>query len=193
MRLMGVSRPRLNITREGAWVLLLVGWLTIGGVYPAPQPVQAAAPPLPPGNPALGKALFTGALRFQKGGPPCMTCHRIAGIGALGGGTLGPDLTPVYYKYGGEAGLASFGVTLPLPTMLAVWGTHPLTREEQAHLIAFLRQASAAGRPIQATGQLVGLALFGTVILLVAAQLLWWRRLTEVRRPMVLRHTSRIW
>ena len=42
------------------------------------------------GNAETGKDLFTGVVRFQNGGPPCMACHSTGGIGALGGGSLGP-------------------------------------------------------------------------------------------------------
>src|SRR6476646_10160995 len=47
------------------------------------------------GNADTGKELFTGVARFQNGGPPCMACHSTGGLGALGGGQLGPDLTTV--------------------------------------------------------------------------------------------------
>jgi mono/diheme cytochrome c family protein len=59
-------------------------------------PVKGPAPTtvaLPQGDAAGGRELFIGRVAFHNGGPPCMSCHSISGIGALGGGTLGPDLT----------------------------------------------------------------------------------------------------
>ena len=152
------------------------------GQAPAPAPAAAA---LPPGDPVIGKALFTGSMRFQNGGPPCMACHSIAGIGALGGGALGPDLTPAFNKYNGAAGLAAFLSGVPTPTMNAIWSQNPLTPQERANVIAFLKEASVSQRAPQALGRLAILAVIGLIVLLVLAQLIWRRRLTEVRRPML--------
>ena len=70
-----------------------------------------------------------------------MACHSVGGIGALGGGQLGPDLTAVGARYGGAAGLDAFVAGTPTPTMKAVWSQHPLTTEERASVVAFLGQA----------------------------------------------------
>lgn len=176
----GVPMPNQGLTRDQ--VAALVGFLESA---PTGLPAgQAAAAPLPPGDPAVGKELFTGILRFQNGGASCMACHSIAGIGALGGGTLGPDLTPAFNKYT-EAGLATFLATMPLPTMNAVWSAHPLTAQEQANISAFMQQASVTGRPIEALGQLAALAAGGTVVLLLITRACWRRRLTTVRRSMI--------
>ena len=81
---------------------------------------QAASAPVQ-GNPEIGKDLFTGVTRFQNGGPPCMACHSVGGIGALGGGQLGPDLTGSVAHFGGAAGLNAFVAGTPTPIMKAVW------------------------------------------------------------------------
>jgi len=175
-----IPMPNLALTdAQVAAVLTYLESQTGGAAVPQPAPVT-----LPAGDPAIGRALFTGNVRFQNGGPPCMACHSIAGIGALGGGALGPDLTTAFAKYG-EVGLSTFLATMPLPTMNAVWSNQPLTTEEQANLRAFLQQAASAGRPIEVLVQLAGLAVVGTAVLLALAQLYWRRRLTGVRRPMV--------
>ena len=150
---------------------------------PPPQPTQTPTPALPAGDPLMGKALFTGATRFQNGGSPCIACHNIAGIGALGGGTLGPDLTQAFNKYG-EASLLSVLATLPFPSMASIYDNRPLTPEEQVDLKAFLRVASAQ-QPTRSTGQLGLLALGGFLALMVLAQVVWRRRLRGVRRPLV--------
>ncbi|MFZ1754905.1 MAG: cytochrome c [Caldilineaceae bacterium] len=193
-----VPMPNLGLTETQVASLLAYLESQAGGATPpqsastqapsstgavAPQPTPAQATP-PVGDPAIGRALFTGNTRFANGGPPCMGCHSIAGLGALGGGALGPDLTPAFNKYG-EAGLASFLATVPTLTMNAVWARQPLTPDEQASMWSFLQQASVTERPIQALGQLSALAVAGAIILIVLAHLFWHKRLVAVRRPLV--------
>lgn len=176
----GVPMPNAGL--QPAQVAALIAYIEGGS---AASPAQPAA--LPEGDPSVGKALFVGERRFENGGPPCMGCHSIAGIGALGGGALGPDLTPAIHKYGGDRGLASFLAGNPTPTMNAVWARHPLTEGEQADVRAFMNQASVSGRPIEALGRLGALSAGGALVLLVLAQLRWSKRLVAVRRPLVAR------
>jgi mono/diheme cytochrome c family protein len=143
------------------------------------------------GNPEIGKDLFTGVARFSNGGPPCMACHSAGGIGALGGGQLGPDLTEVVKRYGGGAAVDAFVAGTPTPTMKAVWSQRPLTTEERANVVTFLAQAEVSQRPAQAVWQLAGLAVLGVVILLAVAAWKWRYRLRfGVRRPMVAKPTT---
>src|SRR3974390_88344 len=51
---------------------------------PTAAPAAASATAVR-GDPETGKDLFTGVARFHNGGPPCMACHSVGGIGALGG------------------------------------------------------------------------------------------------------------
>jgi mono/diheme cytochrome c family protein len=151
----------------------------------------AASAPAVQGDPQIGKDQFTGVVRFQNGGPPCMACHSVAGIGALGGGQLGPDLTTLVARFGGATGINAFVTGMPTPTMKAVWSPHPLTTEERANVVAFLAQAGVSQRPAEAIWQLAGLAGLGVVILLVLAALNWRKRLRfGVRRPMVAKPTT---
>ncbi len=59
-----------------------------------------------------GLALFTGGEKLKEGSAMCMSCHRMPGVGGLGGGNLGPDLTRVYenglYTTGGRATLSAW-------------------------------------------------------------------------------------
>jgi cytochrome c2 len=147
---------------------------------------QAANAPAVKGNPEIGKELFTGVVRFQNGGPPCMACHSAGGIGALGGGQLGPDLTEIVKKFGGAPAVDAFVAGLPTPTMKAVWSQRPPTAQERANLVSFLAQAEVTQRPAQAIWQLAGLAVLGVVILLTIAAVRWQYRLRfGVRGPMV--------
>lgn len=181
-----VPMPNLGLNESQVAALLAYLESQAGGAAGAVQPAAPAA--LPVGDPAAGRALFMGTARFQNGGPPCLACHSIAGIGALGGGTLGPDLTAAFNKYG-DAGLAVFLNTTPTLTMNAVWSRQPLIPQEQADLWAFLQQASLAARDPATLNQLIGLSVVGCAALLLLAQLWWRRRLRGVRRPMVARAT----
>jgi len=189
-----VPMPNLGLTQSQ--VADLISFLeTPSSASAAPQagaqPAPAAAGAVAAGDPNLGKAAFTGVTRFQNGGPQCMGCHNVAGLGGLGGGALGPDLTLAYTKYAGDVGLTTFLNTVPLPTMNAVWTKQPLTPAEQANLVAFLKQASTAKQSTQALVQLAGLAVVGMVVMLIFAQLYWRNRLTGVRRALVASRNSR--
>ncbi len=139
------------------------------------------------GNSIIGRALFTGITKLENGGSPCIACHSVTGIGALGGGVMGPDLTRTYNKFG-DYGIATILTAFPFPVMNPLFSEKLLTEQEQADLAAFLQQA-VVKRPAQAIGQLAMLAGSGTVILFLLANLTWRRRLTEVRRPMVGRNS----
>lgn len=147
----------------------------------------AAAPAaaLPAGDGATGRELFVGDVRMHNGGPPCMSCHSISGIGALGGGTLGPDLTNAFQKYGGTAGLASFLQSVPTPTMSAVWTKDPMTPQEIANLTAFIQEGAVAQRSLDAIWKLLLLSAVGLVVLVAIAATYWRRRLLGVRKPLV--------
>lgn len=139
---------------------------------------------LPSGDPAIGMDLFTGSRRFKNGGAPCMACHSIAGLGALGGGVLGPDLSPAYSKFGDE-GLTTILTDLPFPTMRGVLSEASLTSQEQAHVISFFRSASVTQRSPERVGQLILLAIGGAVPLFALLGFFGRGRLTGVRRSIV--------
>lgn len=184
-----VQMPSLGLsTSEVDDILAFLA--TPGAAAEASGPAPAAAN-APKGNPEVGKDLFTGVVRFANGGPPCMACHSAGGIGALGGGQLGPDLTEVVKRYGGASAVDAFVAGTPTPTMKAVWSQRPLTAEDRANVVSFLAQAEVAQRPAEAIWQLAGLAALGVVILLVIASLNWSHRLRfGVRRPMMAKPTT---
>src|SRR5262249_42830236 len=152
-----------------------IAFLDTASGQPSAAPANAGAPAAK-GDPEVGRSLFTGVEHFSNGGPPCMACHSVGGIGALGGGQLGPDLTGVAARMGGEAGLNAFVAGTPTPTMKAVWSQHPLTDAERASVVSFLGQAGVSERSAQAIWQLAGLAALGLVILLALAGLRWRNR-----------------
>lgn len=163
---------------------------TAGSASAAPPAPSRLDRPAPLGDARVGKQLFTGERRFASGGPPCMACHSVAGLGALGGGALGPDLTQAFARFG-EEGLRSIVSSFPFPTMNPIFVNRPLTEQEQADLIAFLQEASAGGRSPQVAGRLVLLGAMGAVTLAGASHLVWRRRLTGVRRQLVARGAPR--
>jgi len=92
------------------------------------------------GDPLFGEQIFQGKIDMQNGGVACIACHSVQGIGAVGGGALGPNLTHVYTRYG-QNGLAAALGSLPFPTMQGVFAGKPLTAGEQADLLAFFANA----------------------------------------------------
>jgi cytochrome c2 len=99
------------------------------------------------GDPARGKSLFIGQTGLQNGGMNCIACHNVDHAAVLGGGSLGPDLSQVVQRYGGEAALAGVLASLPFPTMQGVFQTRPLNPQEQADLLAYFVQASQNPTP----------------------------------------------
>src|SRR5579863_3201202 len=183
--------PMPNLELSSSDVTAILAYLDTAAAQTSAPATAAASAPAVQGNSEIGKDLFTGVVRFQNGGPPCMACHSVGGIGALGGGQLGPDLTAVVSRYGGAAAVDAFVAGTPTPTMRAVWSKNPPTAEERANVVSFLAQAAVTQRPAEAIWQLGGLAVLGLVILLVIAGSRWQHRLRfGVRRPMMARPTT---
>jgi mono/diheme cytochrome c family protein len=137
--------------------------LSLGG--PPPDGTTTTTTPAGPvtGDAVEGERLYVGATRLSAGGPACASCHA-AGPYSQGGAGLGPDLTDVYSRLGGSAGLSSWLGAPPSPTMQPVYGSRPLTEEEIADLVAFFAAVDGtepAGGPdlflILGVGGLAGL------------------------------------
>ncbi len=153
-------------------------------VSSTPTPSQLSVAPqaaaLQLGSATVGEQLFAGAVRFANGGPPCLSCHDIAGLPFPHGGVLGPDLTGSWAKYGPLA-LAPVLNTLFFPTMVPIFTTRPLTPAERGNLAAFLQAEAGRVPPAGTTLQLLAIAVGGSVVLLVLAWLAWPRRLGSAR------------
>lgn len=139
------------------------------------------------GDVSKGHELFTGRSQFTNGGPSCIACHSVSGIGALGGGQLGPDLTQSVQKYGGPVGLNAFLSNPPTKTMSMIWSGRPFTPQERSDLVAYLDSVPITGRATNSIVKLSALALGGTVVLLLLTHVIWRGRLLGVRRQMVRR------
>lgn len=151
---------------------------TTGAGSPEPGVTSAQATA---GDRDRGENLFTGPRRFKNRGPSCSACHSSSGIGALGGGTLGPDLTGAYARLG--------DVMILWPetsqTMKPIFTERPLTDQEKADLLAFFKFADVTGRDTAQVIQLFGLAVIGLAVIALFTQIIWRRRLRGVRKPMV--------
>ena len=115
----------------------------------------------------------------------------MAGVGALGGGQLGPDLTGAFAKYGGQKGLQAVLEAVAFPTMAPIFSRKPLTAAERADLAAFLESAATDQRPARQAGKLVGLSVGVAAVIALLALAIWRRRLYGVRRSLVDRSTGK--
>ena len=182
----GIRMPDLGISAEEADAIL--AYLSVQSASaatsakPAPSPGEAPAPKM--GDPEIGRTLFSGTSRFLNGGVACVSCHAISGLPGVGG-TLGPDLSQTYAEYG-EEGISPVLEAFPFPSMKPIYDARPLTPEEQANLKAFLR-VSAEGEPSWEKGWFLLLGLGGFLLLTGVAHIVWRKRLSEVRRPLLLR------
>ncbi|MBI4349943.1 MAG: cytochrome c [Elusimicrobia bacterium] len=143
--------------------------------------------PLLPGDVLDGKALFLGRKPLKNGGPSCVSCHSVGGMSGLGGGLLGPDLTGVFARLGGEKTLAAWLISPASPIMKPVYAARQLDPRDILPLVAFLKDAAQQGRPADSIARLAFLilGLLGAAALYVVLDSLWGARLRGVRRSMV--------
>ena len=183
-----IPMPNLGLTdSEVASLVAYFEGLDSGGTT-APTAAVAA---LPPGDAENGKALFMGTKPLANGGPHCIACHSVSGVGALEGGNLGPDLTAVFNRYGGQAGLSAFLAQPSTVTMGAVWANQSLNEQEVADLVAFFETTTAPVRPASTLWTLAGLSGGGAAVFIATAQVWWRKRLKGVRKPMIERANAK--
>ncbi len=140
-----VRMPNLGLSADEVGQLLAFLGAPASGAGSKPAPAGAAAALV--GNSGAGEKLFSGEKALVNGGPHCMACHTVSGLGLIGGGSLGPDLTHVAQRFG-EVGLAGALKTIAFPTMQGPFLNKALTPQEQADLVAFLKQSDAAQPPV---------------------------------------------
>jgi mono/diheme cytochrome c family protein len=93
-----------------------------------------------------GQRLFEGTERLAKGGPACVGCHDVRGLGLAGGGTLARELTFSFARLG-DRGMTPALAKLDQPLMKALYAQAPLTETEQYELKAYLAHVSRDGTP----------------------------------------------
>lgn len=153
---------------ELAAVVAYIGTLAAGSSEP--PPTTAAAPAS--ADAANGKKLFTGSVGFAEGGAACAACHSAGDIGFRGGSGLGPDLSDVHDRFGGDAGLSAWLSSPASPTMQPLFADRPLTTGEIADLTAFLATTTGdtprGGADLLLIGGGIGmLALLGLMALII--------------------------
>jgi mono/diheme cytochrome c family protein len=135
-------------------------------------PPPPAAPPVA-GDADRGHDLFAGSDQLDAGGGTCASCHTAGDVGNLGGSSLGPDLTDVYDKFGGEAGLSAWLANPGSPTMIPIFADRPLTDAEIEDLVAFLADAPDRDKPSYAVDWLTIAGLAGFAILIGGMAIAW--------------------
>jgi len=134
-----------------------------------------------------GRAIFLGQQRLANTGPACISCHTVNGVGALGGGRLGPDLTRVYERLQGRKNMAAWLFAPATPTMSSVFKQHGLKPEEILPLVAFFEGSARGGGQDDSAARLnfFLLGMGGAAVSLVAMDAVWKRRFRSVRRALV--------
>lgn len=135
---------------------------------------------------AKGRALFEGRTRLANGGPPCISCHDVRGIGVVGGGTLAKDLTFVYARLG-DGGVSSALENTPFPLMTHIYPRSPLREYEAFQLKAFLYQSSRGGAPAGPDRNFLYLGVLGLFGSLGIIGAVWSGRMRGVRNTIVKR------
>jgi len=148
------------------------------------QPASAEA--IANGNIENGRKLFMGYVHLEHEGPPCMGCHSVGENGLLGGGALGPNLTNISTERSDEEiiGVLSNTGTVISPVMQPIYETDPLTEQEQADLLAFIK--ASVGEPETDRELLVfGISILGTIGAAIMFGFIYRNRLRSVRRALV--------
>ena len=176
-----IAMPNLGIG-ESAAAALIAYFAATGGN--GEQKAQAALPDATAGgqhegNASAGASLFDGNTTFQNHGTQCIACHTLAPISPAGGGSLGPDLTRAFQKYGGARGMIAVLDRIPFPTMIPVYRDHPLLPQEQADLAAYL--GASSGSPVSMTVFVISLGIWVMAGLYMILRALWHRRLGRIR------------
>jgi mono/diheme cytochrome c family protein len=141
---------------------------------PGGTPVPTIAPSPPSGGDAeAGHDLFVGSNGLDAGGIACASCHVAGDVGNLGGSSLGPDLTGVYGRLGGEPGMTAWLGNPGSPTMRPIFEGRPMTEDEIADLVAFFADAPERDQPSDTFDALMLLGFVGFVALLGAMAIAW--------------------
>lgn len=155
--------------------------------------VEAPSEPFTEKDIEEGRKFFLGKNRLANGGPACISCHRVDSASLFGGGQLGPDLTKmfgrkgVYGDYTDRVKFIGWLKSPPAPTMLPIYKSHELKREEILSLVAYLEHSAKEGRE---GGSVAPLNFFlfglgGAALGLAAFDAIWRQRLRGVRKVLV--------
>lgn len=168
-----LKMPNLGLT--SAEVASVIAYLESAESSGAAAPTAPGAGAPVASSSAAGQMIFTGQQPLANGGTACQACHSVNGVGGLAGGTMGPDLTQVFTRYG-EKGLDAALTNIAFPSMVGVFANRPLTPQERADLIAMFK-ASNQNAPASGADTWIFLGL-GLVLvsILFALLLIFWPR-----------------
>lgn len=125
-----------------------------------------------------GKNIFVGSQALVNGGPSCISCHNVNYIGVIPGGLLAKDLTTVYSRLGGDAGLQGMLGAPPFPAMTQAYKDKPITEQEIAAITAFLNKIDKdkPNQQVSTMNPLLYGGLVGMCVLLLLIVLIWHKR-----------------
>lgn len=176
--------PQLSDTALGD----IIDFIFAGGPGLAQKALRAATA----ADIEVGRRLFVGEVLLANGGPACISCHTIAGLDGLGGGTLAssigaghPDLTHAFTRNGGEAGVRAALAAPQFLVMKQVFADKAMTDDEVVALTAYLAEASRRPSAAQGRDYFIIYGVIGAVLLLLALDLIWIRRFRNVRKTLV--------
>lgn len=149
--------------------------------------LQLSDRPFTPRDIETGRMIFTGSIALTNGGPACISCHGVYGIGGFGGGALAPDLTTVFERYEGRKALSTWLSAPATPTMNSVFKRKPLDPEEVLALTAYFQYTLQRNPEDAATARLnfILIGLGGALLVLGLFDVVWHKRFRAVRRPLV--------
>ena len=149
--------------------------------------LQMSDRPFTPADVEAGYRLYTGRDGLAGGGAACIGCHTVGGLGALGGGRLGPDLTKVFERYEDRRKLGAWLKAPATQTMLPTFKDHPLEDDEILSLVAWFQDAADTRdedtSPSTLVFVLVGLG--GAIAVILLMNRAWSRRFRAVRKPLL--------
>ena len=152
------------VTLTDAELAAVVAYVTT--LAEAPPDVSGPTGTAGPADSAKGLALFVGSTSFSNGGPACAACHVAGTVDGMGGPTMGPDLTHVLDRLGGEAGLVGWLAAAPSPVMSPIFSEKPLDEQEVVDVVAYLAEASTQ-TPASNTDLMTVWGLAGAAVLFI--------------------------
>lgn len=150
--------------------------------------VQVSERPFTSGDVKRGREIFLGTRALSAGGPACVSCHSVKGIGVLAGGGLAPELSAVYERLSGRKGLATWLSAPATTTMQSVYENQAMdaTADILPLLAYFADLAQDPPESSQASTLIfILLGLAGAAAALMVFDVLWKGRFRGVRRALV--------
>ncbi len=149
--------------------------------------IQLSDRPFTDADVVRGEGLFRGEVGLKNGGAACIGCHTLGGVGGLGGGRLGPDLTKVFERYENRRKLGTWLSAPATETMNPTFRDHPMESDEILPLVAYFKHANTNHEEDTASRGLIFalLGLAGAAGAVLLLDRLWRRRFRAVRKPLV--------